>query len=133
MDRNSVKSGQEINKSKSKLDLAKELISDIEQGYFPINPCKTCHAPGCCGCPKAHEYENRLKPYKEALGDHAVDEAVVIGELEFSVRKAQEEIKQHQEEIKQHQEKLKLYTSSKYTKLRELKEEMTNLFGDFDE
>lgn len=127
MNNNSIKSEQGTSKSKSKLDLAKEIIEDVEQGLFPIDPCETCHLIGfCCGCPKERKYENRHKPYEEILGEDAVEEAVAIGELKLLVSKAQKEIKHHQE-------KLKLFISSKYIKMQKLKEELTNLFGDFDE
>lgn len=32
---------------------------------LPDDPCKTCNPNGCCGCPKATEYADTVKPYRD--------------------------------------------------------------------
>lgn len=55
---------------------AKKLVNEIVADNFGMPDCKECGlGSACVGCPAAHQYMQKIKPFKEALGSHVVSKA----------------------------------------------------------
>lgn len=60
---------------------------------IPTLPCTTCrNTRACCGCPERREYNEKVKPYKEANIIDIARELLDITDMEKKIEKMQKQV-----------------------------------------